>query len=315
MEKSNFFPPPVHGIAASKHVIQVSSPQTVIHYLSEKFPAIPLASWQSRCQLGKIFDNRGSTLSGNEPCVAGTTIYYYREIPDEPVIPFQEKIIAETEHLLVVDKPHFLPTIPGGNYVQQTLLTRLRQSTGNYQLVPLHRLDKDTAGLVLLCKTPDKRESYSQLFRNRSIHKQYLAIAAKPPSHTEPFTYRSRLVKGEPFYRMQEISGPANAETRISPLRPVLSPFDVQLQWLYQLEPVTGQQHQLRVHMAALGIPILNDPLYPELKPYADATTAPLPDYSEPLQLLASTLKFIDPENGEHLFFKSSRQLDYLEFD
>lgn len=220
---------------------------------------------------------------------------------DEPVIPFTEAVLHVDEHLVVADKPHFLPVTPAGAYVEQTLLHRLASRLGRPELVPLHRIDRLTAGLVLFSAQPATRAAYQALFRERRIEKTYEALAPPMPGRGFPWVQRSRLVPGEPFFRMAEAAGEANSETRVEVLDRDAAT------WRYRLQPVTGRKHQLRVHMAALGAAILGDPLYPELQP-------PAPDdHRHPLQLLARELRFVDPLTGDERVFESTRQLAWPE--
>jgi tRNA pseudouridine32 synthase/23S rRNA pseudouridine746 synthase len=191
--------------------------------------------------------------------------------------------------LLVADKPHFMPVTPSGRYVQQSLLVQLKRQTGCADLVPLHRIDRETAGLVLLGKRLQERDAYHALFRDHQIHKTYLAVAAHAPHLKLPLVHTSRLVPGEPFFRTQEVPGPANSETRIALLH------TDGLRALYTLEPISGKRHQLRVHMNALGIPIEGDLFYPTVLRGPDAPE----DFSQPLQLLAQSVRFTDPITGQ----------------
>jgi tRNA pseudouridine32 synthase / 23S rRNA pseudouridine746 synthase len=201
--------------------------------------------------------------------------------------------------LLVADKPHFLPVAPTGAHVHETLLGRLIRRTGNAGLVPLHRIDRDTAGLVLFSANPATRAQYQALFRERRIDKHYEAIAPALPHLGFPLTRCSRIAAGEPFFRMQEVEGAANSETRID----VLARDEGR--WRYALTPITGRKHQLRVHLAALGAPIANDRAYPTVIPRAAG------DWSAPLQLLAQRLAFVDPLSGaERVFTSGSRLAD-----
>ncbi len=195
-------------------------------------------------------DAQGRALAADHPWQVGLEIHYFREVVDEPVIPFQEAILHVDAHLLVADKPHFLPVTPAGGYVQQTLLARLVARTGNPDLVPLHRLDRLTAGLVLFSMRPGTRDAYQRLFRERRIVKTYEAMAPALPGQAFPLERHSRLVPGEPFFRMAEVPGEPNARTRIEVIDGE-GPW-----WRYRLHPETGRKHQLRVHMAALGAPI-----------------------------------------------------------
>jgi len=224
-------------------------------------------------------------------------IYYYREVEDEALIPFDEVILYRDEHLLVVDKPHFLPVIPSGSYLHETLLVRLRQKLQLEHLTPIHRLDRETAGVMLFSINPASRGDYQLLFEHREVSKTYEALAPLLCDRTLPITYRSRLVKGEPFFRTQEVAGEANAETHIEMLE------DCGSYARYCLRPVTGKQHQLRVHLAALGIPIINDHTYPELLKFKGE------DYTQPLKLLAKSISFKDPFTRQVHFFESGRTL------
>jgi len=270
---------------------------SVLDCLCDRFPAIAREVWVDRFHRGRVQDARGTPLALDAPYRVGLEIRYFREVPDEPVIPFVEAVLHADADLVVADKPHFLPVVPAGGFVRETLLARLVQRMGNPDLVPLHRIDRETAGVVLFSANPATRAAYQALFRERRIHKAYEALAAPLPQLAFPHVHRSRLERGEPFFRMQEVDGEANSETRID----VTERGDGL--WRYALEPVTGRKHQLRVHMATLGVPIANDRLYPEL---ADLTTD---DYARPLQLLARALEFVDPLSRELRQFESQLQL------
>ncbi|MCM2330938.1 tRNA pseudouridine32 synthase / 23S rRNA pseudouridine746 synthase [Geopseudomonas sagittaria] len=273
---------------------------TVLDCLCDHFPAIDRATWLARMQRGKVLDGDGAPLDAAHPYRVGLRIHYFREVAEETPIPFSEEILHLDEHLLVVDKPHFLPVIPSGPYVEETLLARLTRRLGNPQLVPLHRIDRHTAGLVLFSTNPASRDHYHALFRERQIDKHYEAIAPALAQLDFPYRHTSRMVRGEPFFRMQEAPGTPNSETLLAVLE-----RNGEL-WRYALQPVTGRQHQLRVHLAALGAPICNDPFYPQPLP-ADVAD----DYRRPLKLLARGLRFRDPLSGEQRAFASRLQLDW----
>lgn len=263
--------------------------------LCARFPRIDRAQWMDRFARGRVQDAQGRALGPDQVWQVGLEIVYFREVADEPVIPFAEAIVHQDTHLLVADKPHFLPVTPAGGYVRETLLARLVARTGNTDLVPLHRLDRLTAGLVLFSTRPDTRDAYQRLFRERRIEKVYEALAPPLPQRTFPQERHTRLVPGEPFFRMAEVPGEPNARTRIEVIDGT-GPL-----WHYRLHPVTGRKHQLRVHMAGLGAPILGDDLYPDLLPDAPADA--------PLHLLAKALTFDDPLTGERCTFTSGVSL------
>ena len=272
---------------------------TVLACLCAHFPAIAREQWLERFARGRVLDAQGQPLSAESPYRVGLKVHYFREVAAETPIPFVENILHIDEHLLVADKPHFLPVMPAGEYVEQTLQARLAKRLGNADLVPLHRIDRHTAGLVLFSTNPQSRGRYQALFRERQMHKRYEALAPALPELGFPQLRATRLEAGEPFFRMREVAGVANTETRIEVARQLGE------HWLYGLYPVTGKKHQLRVHMAALGAAILNDPFYPEVSEGPDAPD----DYGKPLKLLAQRLSFVDPLSGEQRHFESRLSL------
>jgi tRNA pseudouridine32 synthase/23S rRNA pseudouridine746 synthase len=279
---------------------------TVLDCLCDRFPAIGRDAWIDRFERGRVLDALGDPLALDAPYRIGAEVRYFREVVDEPVIPFAESVLHVDEHLVVADKPHFLPVTPAGGFVRETLLARLVQRLGNADLVPLHRIDRDTAGLVLFSASPATRAAYQALFRERRIRKHYEAIAPALPGVSFPLLRMSRLEPGTPFFRMQEVDGAPNSETRIAVLERERAGEDIGIDdggaahWRYALEPVTGRKHQLRVHMAALGAPIANDRWYPQ------AGEVVADDHARPLKLLARRLAFRDPLSGEHHEFEST---------
>jgi len=279
--------------------------RTVFEYLQQKFPRLAPELWQQRMRDGKVHWHDGTLITEQTPYQAQQRVYYYREVASEPRIPFSERIVFEDEHLLVAFKPHFLALTPGGIYVNECLQQRLRNRTGNESLQALHRLDRVTAGLVLFAKNAQSRALYHGLFAKREIHKTYQAIAKidhTPGVQTENLVGREWVVKNhmsqaQPSFRMQVTDGPANTHSVIRCLQ------QNQQFALFELEPVTGKTHQLRVHMQSLGHPILNDKYYPTLQQES------ADDYQKPLQLLAQSLSFTDPLTGEAREFHCGTQL------
>lgn len=286
---------PIYDCIVSSHLQLPSGPWvTVFEAVCACFPGIDISTWHDRFARGRVLDGHGNTLNVSTAYRIGFEVQYFREVPDEPLIPFDETVVHSDSQLVVACKPHFLPVVPAGAYARETLLNRLVHRFDNPALVPLHRIDRDTAGLVLFSANPATRGIYQALFRERRIRKHYLAVAPPLPGLTFPYVHRSRLEPGEPFFRMREGVGEPNSETVIDV---IARGADM---WTYRLEPVTGRKHQLRVHMAALGALILHDRFYPELEDQR-------PDDPErPLQLFAHTLAFDDPITGDPRLFTAT---------
>lgn len=273
----------------------------LLEFLCWQFPRIDAAIWRQRLDDGKVFWFDGAIVDAETPFSPSRRLCYYREVTAEPQIPFAEEIIYQDDHLVVACKPHFLPVIPGGEYVNECLLERLRQKLQCPELVAIHRLDRETAGLVLFSKQPTSRADYYQLFASGQIEKSYLAVAEIPfgviAKPGQLWQVNNRLEKAEPRFLMQVVAGEVNARSSIE-----LVSRQGNL-GLFRLRPHTGKTHQLRVHMLGLGMPLLHDKYYPVLQ---SKTTL---EFSQPLQLLAAELSFIDPVSGSPRQFYSRRQL------
>ncbi len=293
----NVRPPMRDGVSASRVQVPVGQWPSLLAFLCEHFPDISEATWQSRLARDLVLGANGNALTADDMCHTGDTVFYYREIACETEIPFEACILYQDENILIADKPHFLPVVPSGRFLQQTLLVRLKKQLALEDIAPAHRIDRDTAGLVLFTHNPHTRDAYQSLFRTRNIHKCYEAIAPRLAGLSLPLQYRNRIEEDTLFFRSRQVEGASNCETRIE----LIANNDTHAH--YRLLPVTGRKHQLRVTMAALGAPIVNDRLYP------DALPSTADDFSAPLQLLAAELQFVDPLNGELRHFASRQRL------
>lgn len=279
--------PTRHGVSPSCVGLPAGPWPTITDFLRQRFPAITREVWLQRMQDGLVVDEFGAAVTPERPYRGHMRVYYYRALDEEPRVPFEATVLFQDEHLVVADKPHFLPVTPSGHYLQETLLVRLKNSLGLNNLIPIHRIDRETAGLVLFSIKPTERDAYQALFRQHEVTKHYEAIAPWREGLGFPLTRKSRIVQGEPFFRQAEAPGESNSETHIRVLE--VSGDKAR----YALSPVTGKKHQLRVHMNALGIPIVNDRMYPPVQPTPDD------DYRHPLQLLAKSIAFTDPFTGQ----------------
>jgi len=291
------------GVGPSQVSLPPGGWACMLDFLVERFPAIPAREWLDRMAAGNVVDEAGRSVTARQAYAANGKLYYYRTVPDEVPNAAQASVLFEDDLLVVADKPHFLPVTPSGPYLQETLLIRLRRQLGLSQLAPLHRLDRETAGVVLFAKQPEFRGAYQALFASRRIDKRYQAIAASNPLLRFPLTRAGRLVAADHFMQMREAEVPKGAEpdalTHVELLQ-------TQGAWArYGLRPLTGKRHQLRVHMAALGMPILGDRIYPQLLPQGGD------DAANPLRLLAASIAFRDPVSGQERGFVSARQLHF----
>ncbi|WP_343573778.1 pseudouridine synthase [Mycobacterium sp.] len=248
----------------------------------------------AKAAVGEVVDQHGAVLDPATVLPAGAVVYLYRELRDEVVVPFDIPVLYRDENIVVVDKPHFLATMPRGRHVAQTALVRLRRELGLPELSPAHRLDRLTAGVLLFTTRREVRGAYQTLFARGAVHKTYLARAATDPDLAFPRELQSRIVKRRGQLQAVVEPGEPNAQTLVELLS---------VDGLYRLTPRTGRTHQLRVQMAALGTPIYGDPLYPEVIDVA------ADDFCTPLQLLAQRIEFEDPLTGARRRFVSARRL------
>ncbi|MEU3560176.1 pseudouridine synthase [Kitasatospora sp. NPDC006786] len=290
--------PQRHGVDPVHLRLPLEGPwPTVRDHLVDRLPAVPAERIDAALRDGEIVGEHGPVAPA-EPFRPGAHLWFHRDRPEEVRVPFELVVLHRDEHLVVVDKPHFLATTPRGRHVAETALSRLRHSLDLPALSPAHRLDRLTAGLAMFVVRPEDRGAYQTLFRDRLVRKEYRAIAAYDPELSLPRTVRSHIVKERGVIAAREIDAPPNSESRID----LLERRDGLAR--YRLRPLSGRTHQLRLHMCGLGLPILGDPVYPVVLP------EPAPDdFRGPLQLLASTVEFTDPLTGRERRFETRRTL------
>ena len=305
-----------------------TAPATIADYLIARFYPNDPQIIHARFNTGEVRLDDGTILTGDSPYMPGERIWYFRELADEPQLPSDMPVLYEDEHVLAIDKPHFLPTTPRGAYIAQTALTKLRVREQNPLLIPIHRLDRPTAGVLLFAKTVEARRPFQMMFQHRQVSKTYRAVAPVPADaaaaeqalSAEGLQVRSHIQKIRDQLQVQQLSEQECAAQGVEPNTlttvKILRTFTPSAQavegwraepnreWaLYDLAPHTGKTHQLRAHLNMLSSPILGDVLYPQVLPDA-------PDRPEyPLQLLAYSLHFEHPITGERVDLYSGRSL------
>ncbi|MDX8405121.1 MAG: pseudouridine synthase, partial [Mariprofundus sp.] len=271
----------------------------LLDFLDQRFPRVGRDIWLERLHAGKITDEKNQVIDQTTSYRVQARLRYYREVAIEPRIPFRERILYQDEHIMLADKPHFLPVLPSGTAVNECLLHRLVNRTANKDLVPVHRLDRDTAGLVLFSKNKATRNHYFALFRDGQVDKQYEAVASLPSERDRhQWLVESRIEASGEWILCHNVAGEINARSHISMLQAG------EKMARFVLSPITGKTHQLRLHMGLIGSQILHDPFYPQLLPKPDVV-----DYSRPLQLLAKRLSFTDPVTDIKHRFESNQCL------
>ncbi|MCP4634579.1 MAG: pseudouridine synthase [candidate division Zixibacteria bacterium] len=271
---------------------------TILDFLEQHFPHIDRKIWAERIDNGLVSDADGKPISQDTVYSAGKRLSYYREVPKEIKIPFEEIILFQNDHLVAICKPHFLPVQPSGPYVRECLLHRLIKSLRNENLVPLHRIDRETAGVILFSTDRESRNVYHQMFKSGNVKKTYAAIGTKPGDNkAEEWLIENRIEESEEWPLMKNSDGPINARTLIQKIgqKDDLIKFKIQ--------PFTGKGHQIRLHLQIIGSNIINDRYHPKLKAEQPG------NFKNPLQLIARELEFVDPISGEHFIFRSSRKL------
>ncbi len=268
---------------------------TILNFLTTRFPKVAEKEWIKRISKGLIVKENGKPITVETKYTPYTTLLYYKTADTEIQIPFKEKIIYMDNNIIVVDKPHFLPVMPAGKYINENLLTRLKKRTNNSDIVPINRIDRETSGLVIFSVNKNTRGIYQSLFMHKKVEKTYYAITRSGGIHFLPqdqFLIQSRIVKGRPWFTMKQTSGRINAQSFLTPIQRKKDKI------LFKIKPLTGKKHQIRIHLSSIGCKIINDRTYPDLLPEKT------PDFQNPLKLQSQALKFNDPVTGKLLQFQ-----------
>ncbi|MEO6998120.1 MAG: pseudouridine synthase [Terracoccus sp.] len=291
--------PPRHGVDAQRFRMPQSGPWVTLrdHLVERLATGLSPQRLDAMLAAGEFVYATGEPVAVDAPFVPRSVVWAHRDLPVEVPLPFDLAVRHRDERLLVVDKPHFMATMPRGDHIVNSALARARVLTGIPGLAPAHRLDRPTAGVLLFTTEQRWRGAYQTLFARGLVHKEYLAVAPVRADLELPLVRRTRLVKEHGVHQTREVAGEANAETLVELVERRGE------RGLYRLTPRTGRTHQLRSQLNGLGIPIEGDPLYPREVDVA-AT-----DFRRPLQLLAAVLELDDPVDGTRRRFETRRTL------
>ncbi|MDO4611202.1 pseudouridine synthase [Corynebacterium sp.] len=250
----------------------------------------------ARFAAGEVVDATGRPLGPADLLRPGTDVWFHRIAAPERRIAGPMPVLHADRLLVVVDKPHFLATTPRGAHVLESAVVRLRRELGEPDLVPAHRLDRLTAGVLLFVRDPAARGAYQGLFAGAGdVVKRYEALAPAPAA-APPRELVTRQDKTRGILQARTVPGEPNARTIVEGVEPRDGGMA-----LWRLRPLTGRTHQLRLHLHDLGCPIAGDPLYPDVVPEGAE------DPARPLRLLCRELAFDDPIDGSRRVFRSLR--------
>jgi 23S rRNA pseudouridine1911/1915/1917 synthase len=279
------------GWSYREQVGAVDSGLTLLSYLTATHQHSTKADWAARIERGEV-EVGGTLVPGDTLLQAGQTIVWHRPPWDEPAVPTHFDVIHQDDFILVVNKPSGLPTMPAGGFLEQTLLTLVRQQHGDAS--PLHRLGRHTSGLVVFALTPDAASRLARAWRDRQVKKTYRALCVGasridtfaidapigPVPHPVLGTVQAACKGGKPSHSVATVLDTRRDQT------------------LFSVEISTGRPHQIRIHMAYAGHPLVGDPIYEAgggLK-----SNPGLPGDGGYL-LHAERLQFLHPGTGENI--------------
>ncbi|QDZ43394.1 23S rRNA pseudouridylate synthase [Corynebacterium sp. sy039] len=252
-------------------------------------------------------------LAPHDTLHAGNDLWFYRIPPEEKPIPFSCEIIHSDDDLLVINKPPFMATMPRAKHIVQTATVQMRRLTGNNELTPAHRLDRMTSGVLLFTKRKEIRGAYQKIFSDRKVSKVYHAIAPYRPDIIPGTRWHNRIEKTPGIMQARIVDGAPNATTIVNDVQILNSDLQTSLKQkyghdheelaLYELHPITGKTHQLRLHMHAAGAPLLGDDTYPRILTIAESE-----DHNKRLCLHSHSISFHDPFTQHPHHFISTPQ-------
>ncbi|NJN88367.1 MAG: RluA family pseudouridine synthase [Leptolyngbyaceae cyanobacterium SL_7_1] len=289
-----------HGWIYHDRIDRSTAGVTVLHYYSQRYAHSTVQEWQARIEQGQVRLN-DRPVTAETRLQPGQRLSYHRPPWQEPTVPLDFEILYEDADLLVVAKPSELPVLPGGGFVEHTVLWQLQQRYPDQTPVPIHRLGRGTSGLLLLARSPLAKTHLSQQLRDRTLRKTYRALIAASALPDRLIVNQAIGKLPHPtlgyIYAATESGFDAHSEIEVIQRDRTSTLLNVTI--------LTGRPHQIRIHLSAIGYPLLGDPLYtvggiPRLETNPITHKIPVPGDCG-YALHAYQLEFVHPRSQQPL--------------
>ncbi|MDR3765296.1 MAG: RluA family pseudouridine synthase [Acidobacteriota bacterium] len=243
------------GYAYTTIIGSQSHGQSLLSHLASHYPHSTAIVWQQSLDNGEVTLN-GATATGGELLTSGQTLVWNRPPWDEPDAPQHFEVLLEDAHLLAVNKPSGLPTLPGGGFLENTLLRLVQKNSPDAN--PVHRLGRGTSGIVLFAKTAQAAAALVANWNTPKVQKIYRALAqyiARQDAYEilTPIGLVPHPRLGS-VWAASPVGKPSKSWAKVISRGTSTTTFEVSL--------YSGRPHQIRIHLASIGHPLVDDPLY-----------------------------------------------------